>query len=517
MSQAALCPALEDSTASEAAVPPARRWEVPAFAAFLALVMALQIAISSPAILFQRYLWQDEQFTHFVVSDPSIAHSIWAVKGGADSNPPTFHLLLRAFRAVVPGSTQVVYRLFVLLIAWAGLIATYIILRRSFAILPSAVAILALWAHPLLIREAFDARFYIPLFSASALFCMLFWRRRTGPLNTLLVMLAAMLLCALHYFGVISLGAIALGELILGTGTLKQRIMRTLPAAVGALIALAAIFPFLLGQRADLSVATWVPSMRLESLRETADTLFAPLSLATIVLAWALTQWLTRRTDPARPASHTAAPQPLWPMTGLMSLLLVPVVLTIFSILIQPTLIGKYLITALLALAPAMAMLAARIPVRGLLALAAALIVVGAMEVHHYAWDREQPWQSQQQRFLADCQASVANGLPIVSMSRREAYMLYYAAPQTHGHVFIVDIRPLVRNQQQDELVRHLIFETDFAVKYQKVYGVPPVEDLDFIRRLGRFRLVGWEPWIEMFKQHVPLKSLGNDVYELAT
>ncbi len=498
----------------------AGRLELILLAGALALIMIAQISASAPQILLKGYFWQDEQFTQIVASDPLVLHSIHAVMEGADSNPPTLHLLIRAFRALVPGPDEVVYRVFILLVAWVGLIATYAVLRRSFGILASATAVLALWAHPLIMREAFDARFYIPLFAAAALFCVVYRKPGSDRNSPFLVGLVALLLCGLHYFGIASLGAIVLGDLLFGGGTVGQKIRRALPAAVGAILALAMMVPFILGQRAGLSVATWVPDTRLDSFRDAADTLFAPLSLAIVLLAWGVAYWWHHHRTATNSASTDAAAAPampdLAPMTGLISLLLVPVVLSIFSLLVQPTLIPKYMITSTLALAPLMAVMASRIPRLGLVTLVGAIIMVGVMELKHEAWDRQQPWLAEQHRMVAECSDLVARGVPIVATSRREAYMLYYAAPQTRGHVFIADLRPLLRSQTRDDLVRHLIFETDFAAKYEKLYSVPPVIDVRALRGLGKFHLVGWSPWIAMFKEHLPLQKLpGDEMYKL--
>jgi hypothetical protein len=151
-----------------------------------------------------------------------------------------------------------------------------------------------------------------------------------------------------------------------------------------------------------------------------------------------------------------------------------------------------------------------------LILLAGVLVIVGIMGMRHEAWDRQQPWLAEQHRLVNDCSELVSLGIPIVATSRREAYMQYYAAPQTRGHVFIADLRPMIRAQAKQDLTRHLIFETDFAVKYQHLYPVPPVIDLQSLRRLGKFHLVGWAPWIDLFKEHIPLKQLpGDQIYEV--
>ncbi len=486
-----------------------RTLEISGLALFLGAVMAIQIALSSPKLLLARPFWQDEQLTHFIASDPSLSHLLQAVRQGADTNPPIFHLLVRGFAVVVPGAPEVVYRLFILLTAWLGFIALYAILRRSFEVLPSVIAVLALWASPLILHEAFDARFYIPLLASSAFFALFFsasYRRRW--LQDVLIALSAALLCTIHYFGIVALGGIVAGQLLLCPRQWRQTARNALPALAGPL-ALAAMFPFLLGQRAGLTVATWVPSFRPDQILDIATNLFATIPLAMVVLfAWVF------RGFGAPPRQR---PIPLHPMAGLTGLLLIPVVLTVFSVLVQPAMLAKYMIVSMLAVAPMLALLSTAAPRWGRVALIATLIGIGLLQLRHEAWVVDYAFELEQQHLVASCEGAIRQGLPVVAASRREAYTLYYAAPSTRGHLFVADIRPLIRQETGDDLIRHLVFETELAAKFEKLYPMmPPLLSVDALRKLGPFHLVGWDPWVAAMKRHVPLKHLHDDVYEVA-
>jgi hypothetical protein len=485
-----------------------RPWEIAGFALFLAAVMAVQVALSMPKLLLGRGFWQDEQFTHFIASDPSLRHLLHAVREGADTNPPVFHLLVREFAAVVPGRPEVVYRLFTLLCTWLAFIAVYIILRRSFDILPSVIAVLALWGSPLIVHESFDARFYAPMLAAAAWFCLVFSCQCRRWLQYLLIAVLAALLCTIHYFGIIALGAVIAGVLVLRPGDWRDTARRMVPALAGP-AALAGMIPILLGQKAGLSVATWVPAFRPDNLLDTFNDLFVTIPLGILAVSWWLFQWIEKKPSVNAPPIARR----LGPMAGLTGLLLVPVVVTVFSVLVQPSMIPKYMIVTTLATAPILALLASVGPRWGQIALVVVLGGVGLLQLRHEAWMVDDPFEVQQQRLIASCEQAIQQGLPVVSISRREAYTLYYAAPPTHGHVYVADIRPMIRCEVGKDLMRHLILETDFAAKYEKIYPVPPLLSIDAIKRLGPFHLVGWDPWVAAFKQHVPLKHLRDDVY----
>jgi hypothetical protein len=482
-----------------------RALEIGGFALFLGAVMIVQIVLSSPKLLLGRYFWQDEQFTYFIASDPSIKHMFEAVREGADTNPPVYHLLVRGFAAVVPGRPEVVYRLFSLLAAWLGLIALYVILRRGFEPLSSVIAVLAIWASPLILHESFDARFYTPLLASAAAFCLVFTGHYRRWVQYTLIALAAALLCTIHYFGIVALCGIVAGEFILRPGNWRDTARTFVPTLAGP-VALACMIPFLLGQRAGLSVSTWVPSFRPDDLLDVMENLFVTLPLATVVICWWLFHWLAAKDRANSPIDMRA-------MAGLTGLILVPVAVTVFSAVAQPAMIPKYMIPAMLAAAPIVALLATAGPRWGRAGLVVIMIGLGLLQLRHEAWVVDDAFEVAQKRLIASCEKAVEQGLPVVATSRKEAYTLYYAAPKTRGHVYIADIRPMIRGEVGHDLMRHLMFETDFAAKYQRIYPVPALISVAELKKLGPFYLVGWTPWVAAFEKHVPLKHMGDDVY----
>jgi hypothetical protein len=88
--------------------------EIVVLAGALAALAGAQLLIAGAGSLFARHFWLDEIFTHTLVADPSLAHSMRALADGVETHPPAFYLLLRAF-AVVAGTGEAALRAFVFL------------------------------------------------------------------------------------------------------------------------------------------------------------------------------------------------------------------------------------------------------------------------------------------------------------------------------------------------------------------------------------------------------------------
>lgn len=190
--------------------------ELAGVAMALALLITSQIALTHSGSLLTRPFWLDEIFTHTMVADPSVGHALAALAAGAEKNPPGLLLLLRSYTWLT-GTSEASLRLFTLLSVLAALVGLHACLRRSFALPAAALAVLATWSHPLLLNQAFNARFYGPWLAAITWYVYLMVRlRRPGPSWGIKVALAgcAVLVCTLHYFGVISLALATAGELL---------------------------------------------------------------------------------------------------------------------------------------------------------------------------------------------------------------------------------------------------------------------------------------------------------------
>ena len=137
----------------------------PAAGAILAVLILAQLTLGHPAYHFSRMFWFDEIVTHILVTDPDPAHAASALWNGVDNNTPGLYIGLKAFTSLVGTTSESAFRAFSFLSVMVGLFGIYLSLTRCFSRLVSFVTVVAIWTHPLILRHAFNARFYGPLFA----------------------------------------------------------------------------------------------------------------------------------------------------------------------------------------------------------------------------------------------------------------------------------------------------------------------------------------------------------------
>jgi hypothetical protein len=361
--------------------------ETALLAALLLLLLTLALWLWGSFSLFDRIFWFDEGLTQTIVADPDFLHSMRALAGGVETHPPTYYVVLRGVVTVFGRADEVVLRWFAFVCTLAGLVGVYATLRFAYPPVASLAAVLAVGAHPLLLKQGFEARHYNLLLAEAAWFCYFLLRSRVpgaraGPMVGLAV--TAVLLVTTHYFGIICLVLILAGDTLFSCRSIRARRCRALALAAGV-AALAACSPMLRSQRAAISVATWVPLPDIASMGEMLRALFLPLLVIGVLACGAgvLTLLRLRRREPS-PATGVAEPRA---MAGLLSLAALPVVLLVMSYVYQPVFVDRYALPAILALTPLVAWVCSRFPRWLAVAVCAGLWIVSGLELHHLADD----------------------------------------------------------------------------------------------------------------------------------
>lgn len=234
------------------------QWEkVLATGGFIIIVL-IQMSVAGSFYLLRRHLWYDEILTHTLVTDPDFGHALRGLASGVETHPPTLYAMLRLFTWATGGATEVTLRLFPFLCIGIAFWGIYLVLRRSFSPLPAFGAVLALWCHPLVVVQAFEARSYAPWLAGISWFTYLLGRcrrPRIGLVSRILLASSAAFVCLIHYFGVISVGLVTAFEILA-----RRRAGAPLSAGLASVavgpVALLACFPLLLRQRAAMSVPT---------------------------------------------------------------------------------------------------------------------------------------------------------------------------------------------------------------------------------------------------------------------
>ena len=323
---------------------PGRR-EVLLVALGLAVAFAAQLTLVDGWYLLSRRFWIDELSTYELVAAPSLTQALRAVHGGIDSMP-AYAILMRLPAVLVGDPSEFFLRSgslgFILLAA----VGVYTLLRQSVSRPAALAGALAVWAHPLALNQAFDARFHGPFLAASVWFCLAVHRRHTvspGRGGAIALALAAIALCAIHLFGVI------VWAIVLGTSALVFRHWRSLwPALVGPTV-LPAMWWLALGpQRRTVTVTSWEDPFSWSRAADTTGFVLLPVFFTSLMLLiWAVIAAESIRTRREAVAPHTVSPAEIL-LTSLG--LLVPALIAV-SLVIQPTLTPRYAIAAVAALA----------------------------------------------------------------------------------------------------------------------------------------------------------------------
>ena len=443
----------------------------------LLALIALQLVVGGAGNLFSRHLWVDELYSYAVVADPSLWHALQAIHGGIDSMP-TYQLILRAL-SVVTGPTEIFFRTVSLLSIVLALGGVYVLLRRSVAPLVALTAVLVVWAHPLSLTHAFDARFHGPFLAASVWFCFWVDRRQSIPDRrgaALGLALAALLLCSIHVFGIV------VWAIVLTTAALVFRSWRRLwPALIGP-VAVPMLWILALGpQRATITIPTWEAPFSRARAVEMAEFVLLPEYLPIVFLMmWGVLS--LRRVFTEQPPRAGADP-PAPSLILLTSLSVLVPVLVIMSKVIQPTLTPRYAIPAIAALAPAVAYGLARLPRWGAVPILLVLLYTSGNSLEGNAKDARR----QDQRTAAVSQAvrEIPDNQPVVFEVTHELAVVWHYAPDIRSRLVLLDFE----HGQVPNPTRLRIVSRDLARAYARFYPAPQLVSWNTLQSSPEFYL----------------------------
>jgi hypothetical protein len=319
------------------------------------LFMVVQLSALRAGIVLTRPLWLDEVHTYLLASTPSVANSIRSLAAGADFNPPTVFLLYRTVGQLTGGLSELTMRLVAVACVIGALVTVYVLLREQFSRASAAIGTLAVWAQPVVAHAAFDARFYGPwLFATGSVLIAL--RRavigRATPASSALLALTAAAVCSVHYFGILSWAA-AIGFILARTrGGHAETARRLVPALAGPIVLVACI-PLYLDQRSALTVPTWNLPQSVGGLLRLLTILMLQPPTVVATACWGAMRLVRRRVanDLATDESGGLA---LGPQL-LLAQGAVPVILAVFSLLVQPATEQRYWIVGAFVAAPLVA------------------------------------------------------------------------------------------------------------------------------------------------------------------
>ena len=323
-------------------------------AVLMAVIILVQFALAKAYCLFKRHLWIDEIVTHTLVNDPSGNHALRALIRGLDTNPPSFHLGLRAIRWFIGEIDEKTLRICSLVSVWAAFMSLYLLLRPIYGEVISFTTILALWVHPLIQRHAFEARMYGPWLASAVWFAFLleqtlfcsesFWL--LGPLAV-----AGVLVCTLHTLGPLSFGLIIIGQ-VLSQPDIDCNWQTLVAVAAGPIVFLL-WSPCVFLQNKAYSI-TWV-ELGAKDIQIFLEGLFLPKHLVLFLSAGVMV--FAQSVSGLKGEQHH-----FMRLAGLTILIALPLLLFILSYIAQPLVQDRYAMPALAAFSPLLASVISLVP-----------------------------------------------------------------------------------------------------------------------------------------------------------
>ncbi|MDA1053219.1 MAG: glycosyltransferase family 39 protein [Planctomycetota bacterium] len=490
------------------------------FAVVFGMIVFIQFRVTGAGNLFSRWFWHDEIVTYQLVVDPNLAHSLRAIAAGADGAPPGYHLLLRAWSAVA-GTSEISFRSFsfaCMLLAAAGVYAN---LRRVFPKLNSLLGALVVWAHPTVLEQALQARFYAPWCAALAWFVFFLARTRSGKFNWINaagLAFLSMLICLTHYFGVISLACVVVTHLLVHRGFWRD--WRVYAGISVGPVALAASIPFfLLPQRAMSAVSSWAPAASSDEVLSLLQSVMNGrlLFVLAVVAGFGLSvhilqRWVkqSRSTDPPEPPDNWCS---LAPLAG--TLMLVPC-LILMSYTIQPCLVPRYSLPAVLGLAPLVACLLSRIgPAWQVVGIAAVFVSsVNALHLLEGTHRLEQEDRLELVRALKQ----VPQVQPILFEFNQDCYVIEHYVPEVAGRCYLPDA---VVGPKMSQYRRWQVFQADHTRVFSAFYDNPKLLQRKQMQQMQELAVViDWTTNVDRqrlaprYKQF-EVSALFNRVYKL--
>jgi hypothetical protein len=470
------------------ATPRHRPWlfslfEVVGTMAAVGSIIAAQLWVTGTWSLLSRHFWLDEIYTYSLVADPDPGHAMRALAGGVETHPPTFYLLLRGFTALTGAPAERTLRLFNLLAVLAAFVCLHFWLRVSYSLEVTAATILLVWSHYSLINQFFNARCYAAWLAATVCFAYLLWRAANGAgvRNWLLLALAAALASTLHYFGIISLALITAAEL-------WRRRRQRLPLGagmtaviVGALAAVACI-PFLMSQRAAISVPTWLPGPNWQTAYAFFKMVYhlhilVPLALAALILS------TLRATRLGWLAGTSLSPRGPIGQQAILGLLTMPLLLLVFSYTSQNVLIDRYCFPAIIGLAPLAAFFFSRLSRFWLVAAVMAISVITSFELQNLAWYWNK-WTNGLDSLRAIVRTT--DHEDVLFESPAYLYSLCHYAPDLQSRCHLLDFE----EGQIGRVTLDRLWTRDLARCYAEFYPIPSLMKWQNVRQRGHLFLL---------------------------
>lgn len=410
-------------------------------AVILSVIFVVSYAVFGHTLLLRPF-WMDEVHSWLLISDADPLHALQSLQHGADYNPPVYYAVARIFSWLAPLSEHNLRVLSVLLVLSTA-IGLALVFDRHMKMPASIGCSLLICSQELVILQSTEARFYALWLALLTWFC---FGLTTGKRSfqaiqlTVLSVLAAMT-AGTHYFGIISIGLVCCAFVVARRFEKRAMVRAGIPFAA-AVLAVACCLPLLSGQKAALTSATWVTAADFERSSDYVIQFFPRMLLLVAFAIWLVGFFLKSSKSSgenlpvtaallkdgvvgaAEPASDKVPPDAL---IVFGSLLLMPLVLIIFSVVVQPALVNRYAIVGCLWLVPVLTLLLHTGETRKSILVLVAGCVMFSFGVRHGSATWDYNLKNSQQ--LTEQIRQLPNGAIVLFEDRIDYWMLQHKDP----------------------------------------------------------------------------------------
>ena len=452
--------------------------------------------------LLQRQLWMDEIHSWLLIREPQTQRSLQALADGVDYNPPTYILLARQLRYLPGGINESGLRWLSLSLMFLAIAGMFVVLQRRFPFLVCVAAVLMMASSVHLIHQSTEIRFYPLWCAACAWLCVVLdshaiqrpWMLR---LNNVVAVLLAGVITTTHYFGILTLGLICVGAMLVPNISRGCRRMIVLVACTG-LVCLVGCLPFLIGQRAAITLATWVSPATVDDSIGFLTAMFPLVPMIVCGVAFVICTALRKSGEQNAELAvteHSATPDAVPTIGGQArqlapSLLLglMPLVIVLLSWTVQPALVTRYAVPGILGFGAIFAILLSRCGPRVQILM---VVAGGVMFLQGVAFCSHQ-WQEidrTRDELVTQLQSLPADG-PIVFEDRTVSMPVLHSHPEPHARCSLLDFT----DDQLTTDSRLRIVQRDVGRRIAQWYPAYTIRTLDSLENERTFFVI---PYVE--------------------
>ncbi|MCA9012264.1 MAG: glycosyltransferase family 39 protein [Planctomycetaceae bacterium] len=449
--------------------------------------------------LLLRQLWMDEVHSWLLIKEPEMLRSLQALADGVDFNPPTYFMLARQLDLLPGEFTELQLRWLSLSLMLLSIAGIFILLRRRFPVLICMASVMMMASSVHLIHQSTEIRFY-PLWCATcAWLCVTLDADSVNPRwlwrpNNCLALLLAGLMTTTHYFGILTLGLICIGAMLARNRSRSRYQMIVIVAMTGG-SCLVGCLPFLIGQRAALTRATWVSPATVDDSMGFLTAMFPWMPTLLCGLVFVISSALQKQNtqidnsptitlDHLSTVDRPAIDVQIRELAPCLMLTLMPCVIVLLSWTLQPALVVRYAVPGMLGFGAVFAVLMSRCSpgLQKMLVVASVMLLAYSVSICGNQW-RE--IDAIRENLVRELKSLPADG-PILFEDRTVSMPILHLHPELRARCSLIDFN----NDQLSGDSSLRIVQRDVGRQIRKWYPEYRMQSMASLSSISTFYIV---------------------------